>query len=196
MGKSLMTFLGSPPRAGRVLRCVGAALGMTVILSATAYAGADNGPDSFKGPTFRKGMWRFVRTLELVVSEKLHQRLMEREMTRCVDPTVSMKQTFSSPAVGGCTSSQPEHAGDRYTFANRCDYMGPVRTVITVQNDESYTELNEMKVGGTYPKVDYVVAKRIGDCPEEGGPARKPSAALIQGMDVTPHRSAAALIQN
>ncbi len=190
-----MTFLGSPPRAGRVFRCVGAALGITVVLTASAYAGADNGSDTFKGPSFRKGMWRFVRTLELVVSEKLHQRLFEREMTRCVDPTVAMKLTFSSPAVGGCTSSQPEHADNRYTFANRCDYMGPVRTVITVHNDESYTELNELKVGG-YPKVDYVVAKRIGDCQDDAGAARKPSASLVEGLDVAPHKSAAALIQN
>src|SRR6476620_7152031 len=40
--------------------------------------------DEFGGPSFRKGMWHFVRTLDLV-HQKSRQRLLEREMTRCVD---------------------------------------------------------------------------------------------------------------
>ena len=122
--------------------------------------------ESFEGPSFRKGMWHFVRTLDL----KNKQRLLAREMTRCVDPTQAMKATFSSPSVGSCVSSKPERSANKYTFANRCDHMGPVSTVITVHNDGSYTELNELN-SGKMPRTELVVAQRIGDCADDP-PAR------------------------
>jgi hypothetical protein len=111
-------------------------------------------------------MWHFVRTLDLTVHQKTKQRLLEREMTRCVDPTVAMKATFSSPSVGNCVSAKPERSDNKYTFANRCDYMGPVSTVITVHSDESYTELNELTVG-KLPRTELVVARRVGDCQDD-----------------------------
>jgi hypothetical protein len=122
--------------------------------------------EDFDGPTFRKGMWHFVRTIELVLHEKAKQRLLEREMTRCVDPTNAMKATFASPSIGNCISAKAERSNNKYRFSNRCDYMGPVRTVITVHSDESYTESNELTVGAL-PKTELVVARRIGDCPDE-----------------------------
>src|SRR5258708_6541253 len=88
--------------------------------------------EGFDGPSFRKGMWHFVRTLELVAHRKTKYRLLEREMTRCVDPTVAMKATFASPSVGNCVSAKPEKSANRYIFSNRCDYIGPVSTIITV----------------------------------------------------------------
>jgi hypothetical protein len=133
--------------------------------------------EEFGGPTFRKGMWRFVRTLEIVTHSNVRQKLMEREMTRCVDPTVAMKATFSSAPVGNCHSAKPERVNNRYIFSNRCDYMGPVSTVITVQSDEAYTEVNRLSVG-QLPRTDFVVARRIGDCRED-------SASLSQPFDLT-----------
>jgi hypothetical protein len=122
--------------------------------------------EGFGGPTFRKGMWRFVRTLEIVTHSNVRQKLLEREMTRCVDPTQAMKATFSSSPIGNCHSAKPEKVNNKYIFSNRCDYMGPVRTVITVQSDEAYTEVNELRVG-QLPRTDLVVARRIGECHEE-----------------------------
>ena len=121
-----------------------------------------------QAPNFRKGLWRFNRTLDVVrnANKNVKYRLVDREMTRCVDPTHAMKATFSSPPVGSCVSDQPEKVGNKYTFAHRCDYLGAVITVITVYSDESYTELNEMSTGDN-PKTDTVVAKRIGDCNDE-----------------------------
>jgi hypothetical protein len=121
--------------------------------------------DGFNGPTFRKGLWKFVRTLEIVSHSNGHQKLLERQMTRCVDPTTAMKATFASAPVGNCHSSKPEKVNNRYIFSNRCDYLGPVSTVITVQSDEAYTEVNEITVG--LPRKDLVVARRVGDCKEE-----------------------------
>ena len=125
-----------------------------------------NAQDGFEGPSFRKGLWHFVRTLELVAHRKTKYRLQEREMTRCVDPTVAMKATFSSPSVGACVTAKPEKSDNKYTFANRCDFMGPVSTVITVHSDESYTELNEITVG-KLPRQELVIAKRVGDCEQD-----------------------------
>ena len=87
-------------------------------------------------------------------------------MTRCVDPTLAMKATFSSPSVGNCVTAKPEKSDNKYTFANRCDFMGPVSTVITVHSEESYTELNEITVG-KLPRQELVIAKRVGDCQDD-----------------------------
>ena len=124
--------------------------------------------DGFIGPRFRKGLWKFVRTLDIVRNgnKNVKYRLANNEVTRCVDPTHSMKSTFSSAPVGSCVSDKPEKVGNKYTFAKRCDYLGAVSTVITVHDDDSYTELNELN-GGESPKTDMVTAKRIGDCGDE-----------------------------
>ena len=120
--------------------------------------------DAIATPQFRKGIWRFERTLERIrEAPHLNQLLVQEKMTRCVDPSLAMKGIFASPGIGKCTSSRPELIDNRYVFSNRCDFMGPVRTEITVENDESYTELNVLTVG-SFPRREKVVARRIGDC--------------------------------
>jgi hypothetical protein len=160
------------------------ALGVVIALSATLLAShSAAAEENFSGPTFRKGMWRFVRTLEIGTSSSVRQKLLEREMTRCVDPTQAMKATFSSPSVGNCHSSRPQKINNKYVFSNRCDYMGPVSTVITVLSDEAYTEVNQINVGQA-PRTDRVIARRISDCHEDraslGRPTAEPSEVLQQ----------------
>ncbi len=134
-----------------------------------------------EAPSFRKGLWRFIRTLDIVrnANKNVKYRLVNREMTRCVDPTHAMKATFASPPVGSCVSDKPEKVGNQYTFGHRCDYLGAVSTVITVHGDDSYTELNEVTIGDS-PKTDMVVATRIGDCSDEKAedPGRSAVSAL------------------
>ncbi len=120
--------------------------------------------DPFEGPSFRRGMWHFVRTVDLILHKKTKQRLAQRELTQCVDPTHAMIATFASPSVGNCVSAKAQKFDNNYLFSNRCDFMGPVSTVITVHSDEAYTELNEATVG--LAKSELVVARRIGDCQE------------------------------
>lgn len=138
---------------------------------------------SFSGPSFRKGLWRFVRTLDVVRSanKNFKYRVVNAETTRCVDPTHAMKATFSSEPLGSCVSDKPEKVGNQYTFGRRCDYMGTVSTVITVRSDEAYTELNEVSTG-EHPRTDTVVATRIGDCDD--------------GIAAAPEKSAAARVQH
>ena len=97
-------------------------------------------------------------------------------MTACVDPTQAMKATFASPAVGNCVSAKPEKVANQYIFSNRCDYMGPVSTTITVNSTESYTEENALNVGES-PRVERVVAKRIGDC--QGSPQQSAASSAL-----------------
>lgn len=137
--------------------------------SQTGAQNATQGPeDGFIGPRFRKGLWLFKRTLDVVrnANKNVKYRVASNEVTRCVDPTHSMKATFSSAPVGSCVSDKPEKVGNKYTFGKRCDYLGAVSTVITVLDDDSYTELNELR-GGDTPKTDLVTAKRIGDCADD-----------------------------
>jgi hypothetical protein len=153
-GKIRMTF-GDRLADSSSFRC----LCVAIALIAVGLVPSQSKAEGFEGPSFRKGLWHFVRTLELVAHRKNRHRVLEREMTRCVDPTVAMK---------------PEKSNNKYTFSNRCDYMGPVSTIITVDSDESYTEVNELSVG-KLPRVESVVAKRVGDCQED---AQKSAGAL------------------
>ncbi|MGY3581549.1 hypothetical protein ACVIGB_000379 [Bradyrhizobium sp. USDA 4341] len=148
---------------------------VVVALLAIAACQGATAAEPFAGPSFKKGRWHFVRTMDLVVSERLKQRLYTRELTACVDPTVAMKGTFSSPSIGKCVSAKPEKLGNTYKFSNRCDVLGPVSTTITVTSDEAYTELNELKTGAL-PRAELVVANRMGDCQDPERDAR--SAAL------------------
>jgi hypothetical protein len=81
------------------------------------------------------------------------QLLLKEEIKRCVDPSISMQETFRPVSVGNCHPTRPEHAAARYVFALRCDYMGPVRTTIEVQGEGAYTETNEVRVG-QYPRTE------------------------------------------
>jgi hypothetical protein len=119
-------------------------------------------------PQFRKGLWSFQRTIERIRESHPNQLLVQEEMTRCVDPSLAMKAIFSSPPIGSCTSTKPVLINNRYVFANRCDFMGPVRTEIIIESDESYIELNVLSVGA-FPRVDTVVAQRIGNCDTTAG---------------------------
>ena len=150
-----------------------------LILSAPSLSSQAQAGEAFGGPTFRKGLWRFVRTVEIVEPQNVRHKLLEREMTRCVDPTQAMKATFSSASIGSCHSSRPQKVSNKYIFSNRCDYMGPVSTVITVQSDEAYTEVNELTVG-QLPRKDLVIAKRIGDCPQDRAVLSQPSDLPIE----------------
>ena len=134
-------------------------------LAATAIAAASSAApaQSFDGPAFRRGMWHFERVIERNPATDAGSVLMRREMTRCVDPTLAMRATFSSPDVGTCHSAKPQKIGNQYIFPMRCDYMGPVRTEITVESDTAYTEVNALSVGDR-PRTDTVVARRVGDC--------------------------------
>jgi hypothetical protein len=142
-----------------------AGTGLNLILGAIAFATVATSlpaqAETVDSPKFRKGLWEFVRTLEFPA----HRVVAKQEETlRCVDPTHAMKGTFTSPDVGNCRSTKPTRVDNRYSFASRCDYLGPVSTEIVVHNEESYTEHNNKLNAGAFPKVDKVVARRVGDC--------------------------------
>jgi hypothetical protein len=116
-------------------------------------------------PKFRRGVWQFDRTLAAArpTPEGKIQIFSKQQMRRCVNPSEAMKETFKVTNIGSCHSSRPERVDNQYMFALRCDYMGPVRTTISVESDVAYTEINELRVGDL-PRTDTVVAKRIADC--------------------------------
>jgi len=120
--------------------------------------------NEIESPQFRPGLWTFHRTIERILeSPHLNQLLVSEEVTRCVNPSLAMKGIFSSPPIGSCSTTKPQRIDNRYIFANRCDAMGPVRTEITVDSDVAYVEENKLTVGA-FPRVDIVVARRIGEC--------------------------------
>jgi hypothetical protein len=133
------------------------------IAFATATASLPAQAETVDSPKFRKGLWRFERTVEYPAHRVIAR---QEEALRCVDPSHAMKGTFTSPSVGGCRSTTPTRVDNRYAFESRCDYLGPVSTEIVVHSDESYTERNNKLNAGAFPKLDKVVAQRVGDCDE------------------------------
>jgi len=120
--------------------------------------------DQIDRPKFRTGLWRFERTVEYVRRPpNVNLVLVKSDTTRCVDPNVAMTGIFASPSVGNCRSEKPQLFGNQYIFSNRCDFMGPVSTVITAESDVAYTEVNVLPVD-PLPKRDMVIAHRVGDC--------------------------------
>ena len=122
---------------------------------------------AYDGPVFAKGVWSFERSLEVsshnaVVPNAKRVRVAP-PVTRCVDPTEAMKEIFRSVSIGSCRSTAPERTKNTYRFAQRCDHLGPVTTVISVESETAYRETNELTVGSS-PRKEIVVARRLGDC--------------------------------
>ena len=135
-------------------RALKTAVGLALVASSAAIAHASD------WPRFRKGVWQFERTMAAGEGGNV---LFKREMTRCVDPSESMKETWRAISVGNCRASPPERHLNKYVFARRCDYMGPVRTTIVVESETAYTEINELK-DGPVPRTDTVIARRVAAC--------------------------------
>jgi hypothetical protein len=142
------------------------------VLLLCGLSGTSASADEFDGPSFQRGLWRFERMISngggganlpsaTFVSSQV--------VTRCVDPTNAMRETFKPAAIGNCRSAKPEKTNNRYVFALRCDFMGPARTTIEVESATAYVEINEFLV--TKPsKTETIIARRIGDC-GDGAPA-------------------------
>jgi hypothetical protein len=120
-------------------------------------------------PKFRDGLWQFERTIEYVRRPPNQNLVLSKTTdTRCVDPNVAMAGIFSSASIGSCRSDSPQLFGNQYIFSNRCDFMGPVSTVLTAESEMSYTEVNQL-ASEPLPKRDTVVARRVGDCQSSAG---------------------------
>jgi hypothetical protein len=139
---------------------IGVALGLSIGTAVKA--------EEFDGPRFQRGMWQFERTLAHVGSSPALPAatfMIKQQMERCVDPTEAMKETFRPTVIGSCRSVRPERIDNRYVFSLRCDFMGPARTVIEVESDSAYIEVNEFT--SKPQKIETVTARRIGDCKEQ-----------------------------
>src|SRR5258708_39326021 len=124
MGGKKMNLCGHFVRSKISSQCI--CVMIALIVAGPLFVSRAQAEEAYSGPSFRKGLWRFVRTLDVVrnANKNVKYRLVDREMTRCVDPTHGMKATFSSAPVGNCVSDKPEKVGNIYTFGHRCDYMG------------------------------------------------------------------------
>jgi len=88
-----MTFRNGLAKPRVRLRYFCLAIALFAVGPITSQAGRTMG---LAGQAFERGCWHFVRTLDLIAHRKNKHRVLEREATRCVDPTVSMKATFAS----------------------------------------------------------------------------------------------------
>ena len=146
--------------------CVSAAC---IVLSGfLSCLGASAQAEEFDGPSFRKGLWRFDRMVANgggSASLPSATFVSSNQVTRCVDPTNAMRETFKPAVIGGCRSATPEKIGNRYVFSLRCDFMGPARTTVEVHSDSAYVEVNEF-ITSKPVKTETIIARRIGDCGE------------------------------
>jgi hypothetical protein len=144
-----------------------------VLAAAAAFALFAAMPASFAydGPTFRSGLWKFERTLE--TDGKPTDRLptsglsIDREMTRCVNPTAALKAEFTPSHFGACKTKDVRKTDGGYVFQKTCGGDAPVETQIDVKSDSAYTETNQGSIGNISTK-ETVVAQRVGDCDGSG----------------------------
>ena len=161
---SQANHLAGSSQTGRFKNSLGISLVAGLILSALPMG---EQPMAYDGPTFSKGLWLFQRSTEFVtkhwVLPNARRVKLEQPVVRCVNPTEAMMETFRSVSIGACQSTRPERQKNTFVFAKRCDYLGPVKTVITVESETAYRETNELLTSAS-PKRDIVVARRLGDC--------------------------------
>jgi hypothetical protein len=155
---------------------------------AFAAAAADTSAAEVAQPSFRQGLWSFQRTIERIDgASQPNSVLHKQQMMRCADPSVAMKAIFASPPIGKCTSSKPIQIKNRYVFAVRCDYLGPVRTEITVDSETSYTEVNVLALGKP-PRRDVVIARRLGDCTGADARGDVSNISTVPSPELTGHQ--------
>jgi len=142
--------------------------GVLIVATAIALFAAMPSCFAYDGPTFRSGLWKFERTLE--TDGKPTDRLptsglsIDREMTRCVNPTAAVKAEFTPSHFGACKTKDVRKTDGGYVFQKTCGSDLPVETQIDVKSDSAYTETNQGSIGKISTK-ETVVAQRIGDCP-------------------------------
>jgi hypothetical protein len=131
-------------------------------LSATSSEGF-----SYDGPTLRRGLWKFERTLETngkpTDRRQTDGLLIDRHITRCVDPTKALKAEFMPLEVGACNVRDVRKKDDGYVLQKSCRGTTPIKTEINIKGDSAYTEINEGKIG-KIPTKEIVEAHRVGDC--------------------------------
>jgi hypothetical protein len=151
------------PRDRQIARTGAIALVLTMLPGGQAATA-----DTFDPPTFQTGLWHFERTVsQSGVSAIFNDATfaVRRQFARCVDPSVAMKLVFNSPSVGSCRPSNPIKVANNYVFSLRCDFLGPVRTLIQVESATAYVEINEF-IASKPLRTETIHARRIGDCPE------------------------------
>ncbi len=148
----------SSPVPRRVMLAIAAAC---VLFAAGSESFADD------GPTFRSGLWKFERTLETngEATDRLQTSGLSiaRQMTRCVNPTLELKEELTPLKVGACNTRDLRKTDDGYVFEKVCGNAAPIKSEINVKSDSAYTEIHEGNIGKLSTK-EIVVAHRIGDC--------------------------------
>lgn len=143
-----------------------------VVLAACGLFIAPAAAQPFDGPAFQRGLWRFERLLSNGgggANLPAATFVSSHQVTRCVDPTNAMRETFRPVVIGNCRSAKPEKTNNRYVFSLRCDFMGPARTTIEVESEAAYVEINEF-IGSKPSKTETIIARRIGDCGDPNPP--------------------------
>jgi hypothetical protein len=91
----------------------------------------------------------------------------DREMTRCVNPTSALKAEFTPSHFGVCKTKDVRKTNGGYVLQKACESGVPIETQIDVKNDGAYTETNKGSIGKISTK-EIVVAQRVGDCERSG----------------------------
>jgi hypothetical protein len=122
---------------------------------------------AYDGPVVRSGLWKFERTLE--IDGKRTDRLqtsglpIDREMTRCVNPTDALRLEFAPLQFGTCSTKDLRKTDEGYVFRKVCTGTAPIKTEINVESDSAYVEINQGNIGKIASK-ETLVARRVGDC--------------------------------
>src|SRR6202051_2864703 len=140
---------------------------MLAIAAACALFAAGSESFAHDGPTFRTGLWKFERTLETNGKPTDRRQpsglLIDRQTTRCANPTNALKAEFTPLEVGVCNTRDLRKTDNGYVFQKVCGRAAPIKTEINIKSDSAYTVINEGNMGKIAAK-ETVAAQRVGDC--------------------------------
>ncbi len=143
-------------------RPIGGSLALTVsVLIALGATGIAAAADA---PTFRPGMWQFVRSMDGKGGkpEKV-------ETTECLDPTVNQKKQVEMLTRAGCKFEPVVQSGNSWRRKATCkiaDITSSSDSVIIVDGPDAYSITVENVVNGQKSHEE-LKARRVGDCPKQ-----------------------------
>jgi hypothetical protein len=154
--------LAPKPVSNQIVRQLAVAAGVVFALLVTKSESL-----AYDGPVFRSGLWKFERSLETDgrSTDRLQTSglLIDRQTTRCTDPTRAIRLEFAPKQFGTCGAKDVRKTGDGYAFEKVCSGSRPIKTEIEVKGDSAYTEINQGDIGKISSK-EILVAQRVGDC--------------------------------
>jgi len=124
-------------------------------------------------PVFQAGLWQYRQT---VVKDDSPIRQISM-LRKCADPSTEIRTRMAQLESRSCQFAPLAHQHNRYMARWTCPTpQGPMsfRAVLIAKGATGYEYLNEVRTAQGVTR-HRIVAARVGECPDRGGPPMNPN---------------------